>query len=167
VPKDRTPRPSRIRFSSTFGPEPTTTPGEALPWSEVERWLAEATEVWVLTTRPGSRPHAVPVDIVWVDGAAVFGAPPGTRRGKNIAANPEVVLHLPGTQNVAILEGRAGPLIAGPILDRFLDISRARYGASAWPAEQLLGATWYLRPRRVMAWRVKDMRNTATRWTFG
>jgi pyridoxine/pyridoxamine 5'-phosphate oxidase len=161
------PRPSRIRLNSNFGPEPQTTPGEALVWIEVERWLSEATEVWVVTASPNGRPHSVPVDIVWVDGVAVFGAPRLSRRGKNIEANPEVVLHLPATDNVVILEGRAEPLIPGPTLDRFLEVSRARYGAAAWPPERLLGATWCLRPRHVLAWRVGDMRNTATRWSFG
>jgi hypothetical protein len=157
---------SRIELGPLFEPEPTAAPGEKLTWAEVERWLREATEVWVVTVRRDGRPHSVPVDIVWVDGAAVFGAPAGTRRGKNVAANREVVLHLPSTENVVILEGAAEPLVPGPFLGRFLGTSRERYGASAWPAERLLGITWYLRPRRVIAWRVKDMRNTATRWTF-
>ena len=160
------PRPSRIRLSAVFGPEPTTSPGDALTWLEVERWLKEATEVWVVTVRPDGRPHSVPVDIVWVDGAAIFGAPPATQRARNLDANREVVLHLPGIENVAILEGRAEPLVPGPMLQRLLEVARARYGAAAWPPERLLGATWYLRPRRVIAWRVGDMRNTATRWTF-
>ncbi len=149
-----------------FGPEPTTTPGEALSWGEVERWLQQATEVWVVSVRPDGRPHAVPVDLVWVDAVAVIGAPPWSQRARNIEANREVVLHLPGTDSVAILEGRAEPLIAGPMLQRFLEIAAERYGAAAWKPEQLLGATWYLRPRSVIAWRVSDMRNTATRWTF-
>ncbi|HEY7268861.1 MAG TPA: hypothetical protein VH951_03460 [Dehalococcoidia bacterium] len=159
-------RAARIVLPTYFGAEPMGDPGEALPWSEVEGWLSGTTEWWIVTVGRRWRPHSVPVDVLWVDGTAVFGAPLWTRRGRNVQSNHEVVLHLPGTESVAILEGSAEPLMPGPFLERVLETSKARYGNSAWPAERLVGTTWCLRPRLVLAWRVGDMRNTATRWTF-
>lgn len=34
---------------------------EAVPWSEAEARLAAARVAWVVTVRPGGRPHATPV----------------------------------------------------------------------------------------------------------
>ena len=45
-----------------------------------------------------------PVWGVWLDGALYFGGSPETRRGRNIAANPAVVVNLESGQDVEIIE---------------------------------------------------------------
>ncbi len=158
------PRPSRISLSRRFGPEPTTAPGEALPWPEVERWLHEATQVWIVTVRPDGRPHAVPVDILWLEGVIYFGAPPQARRGQNLARNPELALHGPKKDHVLILEGTAERLQPSQNIDRLAQAMHAQSGYR-WSADELFATTWSIRPRRAISWS-RDMRNTATRWEF-
>ena len=49
------------------------TPSKTLAWADVEARLEAATRVWLATVRPDGRPHTVPVDGLWQDGAEWFG----------------------------------------------------------------------------------------------
>ena len=74
-------------------------------WDHVEERMAEAHNYWVATVRPDGRPHATPVWGLWVDRAFYFGA--GRRKGRNLAENPNVAVHLESGDDVVILEGVA------------------------------------------------------------
>src|SRR5262245_9486937 len=68
---------------------------------------------WLATVRPDGRPHLMPIIAFWIDGALHFLAGEGTRKGRNLAANPWCVI---GTGNLTspsldlMLEGRAQPV---------------------------------------------------------
>src|SRR5947207_14799707 len=64
-----------------------------LPWSRPRDILASDTPTadltfFVATVRPDGRPHSAGVGAVWVDDALYFVSGPGTRRARNLAANP-------------------------------------------------------------------------------
>src|SRR5258708_28158212 len=64
-----------------------------LPWSRPRDILASDTPTadltfFVATVRPDGRPHSAGVGAIWVDGALYFVGGPGTRRSRNLAANP-------------------------------------------------------------------------------
>jgi hypothetical protein len=117
----------------------------------------------------GGRPHARPVDGVWVDGALCFGGAPQARWHRNLEANPALSVHIPGDDEVVILEGTA---------ERVTDPSHAL----AEPADKATRAKypqyysargsspfqpfWALRPRVAYAWGLSDFPKRATRWTF-
>ena len=44
-------------------------PKDRLEWAEVERRLERAGVYWIASTRPDGRPHVVPRDGMWLDGA--------------------------------------------------------------------------------------------------
>jgi hypothetical protein len=70
------------RFPEGYGvPGTRGETGERIAWSYVEEKLRLAVNYWLTTVRPGGRPHARPVDGVWVDGALCFGGSP-TRGGR-------------------------------------------------------------------------------------
>lgn len=46
-----------------------------MAWSEADRLLTESRVYWIATTRPDGRPHVVPSDGVWLDGALYSAAP--------------------------------------------------------------------------------------------
>jgi len=77
-----------------------------IPWSKVDLPLRAYRSIWVSTTRPDGRPHAVPVWYVW-DGASIYFI---TRRdmqkGKNLAHQPWIVVHAGDGDDVIILEGQ-------------------------------------------------------------
>lgn len=80
--------------------------GDDLPaWEAIEEQLRSAPNYWLTTITSEGRPHARPVDGVWVEGALVFGGSPDTRWVRNMQANPAISAHLPSGDDVVILEG--------------------------------------------------------------
>ena len=100
-----TPRASRPKMPEGYSiPENETI---LLPWNHAEDQLIAALNYWVSTVRPDGRPHAMPTWGVWLDGKLYIEGSPETRRFRNIAHNPAVVVHLENGSQVVILEGRA------------------------------------------------------------
>ena len=60
-----------------------------LSWSHVTERMVTAMQYWISTVGPDSRPHATPVDGLWLDDRLYFGGNPQTRRHRNLAANPD------------------------------------------------------------------------------
>ena len=81
-------------------------PEGMLPWGWAVEQLVASRNYWVCTTRPDGRPHAAPVWGLWADDALYFGTDPASRKGRNLAENPELVVHLESGDDVVILEGR-------------------------------------------------------------
>lgn len=136
-----------------------------LPWAHAVERLERARYYWLATTRPDRRPHVTPLWGVWVDGGLYFDGPPTTRWGRNLAANPEVSVHLESGNDVVILEGLVEDLTTA-----------AEVGASvvkAWDAkygrlhpDPCGSGILRLRPRTARAWS-KESLEDGTRWHFG
>lgn len=73
-------------------------PGAVAPdWADLETALASA-EVYALTTvMPNCSPHTVPVAGLWTDDGFVFSSGEGEQKIANIAANPQVSMHIGST----------------------------------------------------------------------
>jgi PPOX class probable F420-dependent enzyme len=140
-------------------------PGELLPWGEVARRLEETRNYWVVTVRADGRPHAMPVWGVWLEGALWFSTHPDSVKGRNIARDPRIVVHLESGDDVAIVEGRAERPVPADPLDRFVDAYDAKYAIRIDIADRAMGI-FVVRPRSVAAWRERDYPRSATRWTF-
>ncbi len=72
---------------------------DALPWSRPHDLLAAgpaaAMMTWFLaTTGADGHPHAAGVGARWYDGDLYFSSGPGTRKAKNLAADPALALPL-------------------------------------------------------------------------
>src|SRR3954468_22320223 len=78
-----------------------------LEWSWAVERLTAARNYWFCTTRPDGRPHAMPAWAAWVNGTLYFDGSPETRRGRNLAQNASIGVHLESGDEVVILEGRA------------------------------------------------------------
>jgi hypothetical protein len=140
---------------------PTTTKG-LLSWSFAEERLAREKNYWVCTAGPGGKPHARPVWGLWVDGTLCFGGH-GVRWEKNLAANPQVSIHLESGEEVVILEGVAELVTdpKDPLIPLCAPVSKKKYGMSSDRVP-----FWKLRPRTAFAWTLKSMFKDATRWKF-
>jgi hypothetical protein len=138
-----------------------------LPWSFVDERMASARNYWISTARPDGRPHAAPVWGVWLDGTFFFGTDPRSVKGRNLAANPEIVVHLESGDEVVILEGSVdGIAAAAPdLLQRIASVYNDKYDFQPDPSS--VDAPFLaLRPRVVFAWLEQDFPRTATRWTW-
>ncbi|MEA2526300.1 MAG: hypothetical protein QOF73_3527 [Thermomicrobiales bacterium] len=112
----------------------------ALPWSRPRDLLAAGPSSggpgndWVFflgTTRPDGRPHAAGVGALWVDGELYVTSGPGTRKSRNLAANPACTISVKLEGIDLVLEGKATRVTDGPTLERVA----ARYREGGWPAE--------------------------------
>jgi hypothetical protein len=108
---------------------------------------------------------------VWVDGVIAFEAGPRSRRSRNIAANPDVVVHLESGDDIVIVEGvaeemiRPDPAFAARLLAAFDAKYGSRYDYVYSPANWQDGGLYLVHPRKVLAWSGFDIQD-ATRWTF-
>ncbi|HEX6361107.1 pyridoxamine 5'-phosphate oxidase family protein [Actinophytocola sp.] len=106
-----------------------------LPWSRPRDVLVADTPTadltfFVATVRPDGRPHSAGVGAIWVDDALYFTGGPGTRRSRNLAANPacSVSVRLRGID--LVLEGEAHRVTDAATLTRVADV----YRSGGWPA---------------------------------
>jgi PPOX class probable F420-dependent enzyme len=152
--------PSRPRFPDVYGI--SEAPEGLLDWAWADERLASARNYWVVTAGPDGRPHAAPVWALWLDEAVVFSTHPNSRKARNLAHDPRVVIHLESGDEVVILEGRAESVTLD---DRIADDYESKYGYRPDPVKRSEG--WYrLRPTLAYAWLESDYPNTATRFTF-
>jgi nitroimidazol reductase NimA-like FMN-containing flavoprotein (pyridoxamine 5'-phosphate oxidase superfamily) len=134
-----------------------------IAWDAVRQRLADAKHYWLATTRPDGRPHVVPVDGIWLDGAWYFGGHPNTVHQRNLRTNQQIAVHLDDATAVVVVEGRAEWITpSGKDAKRLAAASRAKYGFAP-PNGYRLGV-WQLRPERVIAW--QGFPADATRFTF-
>jgi hypothetical protein len=106
----------------------------------------------------------MPVWGVWLDRAFWFSTHPDSRKGRNLTANPNVVVHLESGDEVAIVEGRAEPP-ADAARERIVLPYEEKYGIHIDVAHRG-PSILTVRPRIVFAWREADFPDSATRWRF-
>jgi Pyridoxamine 5'-phosphate oxidase len=109
---------------------------DTLPWSRPHDLLAVGPQgadvpCFLGTSTPDGRPHAAGIGIAWHDGDLYFTSNPGTRKSRELAANPActISMRLPGIDFV--LEGEAARVTDEPTLQRVAELFRE----GGWPAE--------------------------------
>ena len=131
-----------------------------LPWSWAEQRLARA-HVYILSTvRPDGAPHAAPVWAVWHGGAVVLSTGAGSRKARNLAAEPRCAVTIGDDDETVIVEGTAA-VLTGPV-DEVAAAYTAKYGEGVPP-----GSPWSaVTPRVVFGFVERDglFTSTATRW---
>jgi pyridoxine/pyridoxamine 5'-phosphate oxidase len=152
----REPRASRPRFPGYGISEDRE---GTLPWSWATERLQRARNYWIATADADGRPLAMPVWALWFEDAIVFSTNPSSRKGRNLARDPRLAVHLESGDEVVILEGSAEP--AAPD-ERIVDAYETKYDY-----RPTMGEGWYaLRPSRAFAWRERDYPRSATRFDF-
>lgn len=91
---------------------------------------------WLATTNPDGSPHVMPLGVEWVDDAFHFTSGPGTRKSKNISADPRCVLTVATYELDLVLEGEAERVTDEEQLQKIADAFR--YGG--WEPEVKDGA---------------------------
>jgi nitroimidazol reductase NimA-like FMN-containing flavoprotein (pyridoxamine 5'-phosphate oxidase superfamily) len=165
------PHPSRPQLPPTY--EVVQTLDGIISWSAIRGRLESALIYWVATTRPNSRPHITPVWGIWLGNMLYFDGHPNTRRGRNLALNSAIAVHLESNdagKDVVIVEGRASQLSAPDhrLTELIAQLYTSKYvvehyapTASDWDS----GGLYAVQPRTVFAWG-EHLGNTATRWQF-
>lgn len=142
-----------------------------LPWSYVEERMTPARNYWIVTAGRDGRPAATPVWGVWLDGRLYFDGSPTTRRGRNIRANANTVVHLESGDEVVILEGQTTILDGAPeraLAERVAAAYTDKYkefGYSPTPDQWDQGGLFIFTPSVVMGW--SQFPQNVTRWEVG
>lgn len=142
-----------------------------LTWRQVEEQLEQAHNYWVCTTRLDGRPHAIPVWGLWYEGRFYFGSDPESRKGRNLAANPAIIVHLESGDDTVIVEGEAARIVDAGLRKRLLPAYVEKYNLGATldadtSAEDDASVYYVVNPQTVLAWQERDYPNTATRFRF-
>ena len=142
-----------------------------LDWSWAVERLTTAKNYWFCTTRPDGRPHAMPAWAAWVHGALYFDGSPETRRGRNLAQNSSIVIHLESGDEVVVVEGEAVYIarIERGVAERLAAALGAKYGPTYVPTPDTWddGGLWMLRPTAAFAWTEFPKNVTRWRWPRG
>jgi hypothetical protein len=107
-----------------------------LPWSRPHDLLVAGppqpgTTFFLATSRPDGRPHAAGVGVLWLDGDLYFTSGPGTRKARNLAANPACTISV-GLDGIdLVLDGDATRVTDPSTLEQVA----GRYREQGWPAE--------------------------------
>lgn len=163
--KTGAPQAGPVNTSEGYGLGGAPADGSALPWSDVVGWLTKARSYWVCTTRADGRPHAMPVWGLWMDDAVWFSTDPTSIKGRNLAARPDVVIHLESGDEVCVLEGRAERVRDVDGLAKFDDVYEAKYDVRPSAMGEAAGV-FRLAPGTALAWTEADFPTTATRFAF-
>ncbi|MEP7025063.1 MAG: pyridoxamine 5'-phosphate oxidase family protein [Actinomycetota bacterium] len=107
-----------------------------LPWSRPRDLLAHGPKgpgvgFFLGTVRPEGRPHAAGVGAVWHDGDLYFSSGPGTRKARNLAANPACTISAQLAGMDLTLDGTAARETDPAVLEQVASI----YREIGWPAE--------------------------------
>ncbi|HZC80016.1 MAG TPA: pyridoxamine 5'-phosphate oxidase family protein [Ktedonobacterales bacterium] len=112
---------------------------EPIPWSRAVEQLEDSSTnktFWLATTRPDGRPHVAGLGALWVDGKFYFTSGDGTRKSRNLAANPNCVISVALPNLDLAVEGTASKVTDEATLQRITE----RYAAQGWPASVSDGA---------------------------
>jgi general stress protein 26 len=139
-----------------------------LPWQHVVGRLERAISYWVSTIRPDGRPHVRPIWGTFLEGTLYLEGSPQTRWARNMAANPEVSVHLESAQDLVIVEGTARQIRAdrelGEKLARSVGDKYRAMGYEPGPDSWSGGGLYVVTPRVVYAW--SQFPTDATRFRF-
>ncbi len=133
-----------------------------LPWSFVQERMANAWNYWVASVTPEGNPHAAPVWGIWVEDRFYFSTGASSRKGRNLAHNPEAVVHLESGDEAVILEGVVEAASPGPLFDELDRQYYDKYNVHLDADNPVYG----LAARKAFAWRERDFPTSATRWRF-
>src|SRR5258708_2585387 len=113
-----------------------------IPWSRAREQLEAGANrpgsghetgptFWLATVRPDGRPHATAVGAVWEDDRIYFTSGPGTRKSRNLAADPRCAITASLDDVDLVIEGSARRVTDPATLERLASV----YRDQGWPAE--------------------------------
>ena len=139
-----------------------------LPWRWAEERLTSSRNYWVVSLWPDGRPHAMPVWGLWHEGALWFSSSKGSRKARNLAADPRCVVTTEDAADPVVMEGSAELVTEPEALATILTLENAKYDTN-YTIELLdpdVNCVYRVRPRWAFGLRHDDFTGSPTRWTI-
>jgi len=139
-----------------------------LPWPWAEQRLARSHDFWLATVTPGGAPHLMPVWAVWHRGQLWFSSANGSRKARNLTAQPHCSLATSDPLEPVVVHGQASRVTDPGALADMLAAENTKYGTSYGPemVDLALNSVFSLRPEWVFALDSRDFAGSPTRFTF-
>ncbi|MDR3572662.1 MAG: pyridoxamine 5'-phosphate oxidase family protein [Anaerolineaceae bacterium] len=150
----------------SYGIQPIEDEKNLIPLSHIEEQMKKSRNYWVCTTRPDGRPHSMPVWGIWLDEVFFFSTDSNSRKGRNLAANPHIVVHLESGDDVVVLEGMVQQIMEPALLIRADEAYFEKYQFHLVEDLKQPGLVYRLQPQIAYTWFEKNFPGSATRWKF-
>jgi PPOX class probable F420-dependent enzyme len=140
-----------------------------LSWDEAVRRLEASRSFWLATVRPDGRPHVMPVWAVWRSGGLWFSSSLGSRKIRNLRAEPRCTLTTDDAEHPVVLDGTAEVVTDLAEIAAFLADSNSKYAVD-YGIEFLdpaVNATVRVTPTWAFALDEEDFTGSPTRWYLG
>jgi hypothetical protein len=148
-------------------PKDSETGLKSWPWA-LER-LEQSHNYWIATSRPEARPHLMLVWGIWWQDAFWFSTGTRTRKAKNIAAAPHVVIGTEKADEAVILEGVAEEIKDRSVWKQLAQVYNKKYGGDVEPLLMASGGCVF-RVRPLVAFgqdeHASNFSEAVTRWHF-
>ena len=139
-----------------------------LPWSWARERLERSHDYWVATTRPDGRPHVMPVWGIFVDDVLWFSSSRGSRKARNLAANPRCAITTDNAYEPVVIEGTAELVHDLTAIAAFVikinDKYHTDYSIDFFSAPE--NACFVVHPRWAFSLAESDFTGSPTRWLF-
>lgn len=136
-----------------------------LPWAWAEERLTASRNYWIASVWPDGRPHLMPVWGVWDGEALWFSSSNGSRKARNLAADPRCVASVEDANEPVVLEGRAQIVRERDAIERVAGLMDAKYGGIT-AGFLAANATIRLRPAWAFGISHDDFTGSPTRWVL-
>jgi hypothetical protein len=135
------------------------------PWSYAVERLTRTRGYWIATTCPDGRPHCVPIWGVWLRGVFAFSTGAQSRKAKNLANDPRVVIGVEPTEDSIVLEGSAKLTSDAEFLREFKSSYASKYDMDM---DDFSEPVWAVTPVTAFSFASTGDEFTAgsTRWKF-
>lgn len=137
-----------------------------LPWSWAADRLVASHDYWLATVWPDGHPHVTPVWGTWQGDSLWFSSSHGSRKARNLAADPRCAATTDDAIDPVIVEGRATRVDDAAAVAAFAAATNAKYGTEYSVDFFLENATFRLAPACAFGLTGSDFSGSPTRWTF-
>lgn len=139
-----------------------------LPWSWAEARLTASRQYWVATTCPDGRPHVMPVWAVWDAGYLWFSSSLGSRKARNLDADPRLTVTTDNALEPVVIDGRADRVVDLAPRARFIGLTNTKYGTeySVDFLDPDVNATYRVTPVSAIGLVEADFASSPTKWVF-
>ena len=139
-----------------------------LPWSWAVDRLERSHDYWVATIRPDGRPHVMPVWGIWLEDAVWFSSSRGSRKARNLDANPNCTITTDNAYEPVIVEGAGVGFTDLSTITRFVAAINQKYTTdySVDFFDPDRNACFQVRPTWAFGLTESDFTGSPTRWIF-
>ena len=156
------PKTSRPNMPS-YGLKPADQGTGLKPWAYAVERLVRTRGYWLSTVSEHGAPHVMPIWGIWSRDHFVFSTALSSRKARNMARDPRVVVGVEPTDDAIVLEGTASLVEDAAWRGEIVTLYTAKYGMGIEPGEP-----YAVRPARAFSFSTApgDFEGGSTRWTF-